>query len=925
MKANIRKIIAASLAAAALGAVDAKAEVIAFEGESAADVVVAQDSRASGGQVASGLGRERELVFGDVKVEKAGRYTLRLETFASQVRGVGVSVNGAKFVSRQISPGYDNTCGVGVWDVTLKEGANEIRFANSGGDMPDIDRFTLEPSIDVTEAPGRDVVPFNSAWSFRWGKERAAKDGWKTIDLPHDAQFEQPWGGTGSSGARGFKPMGEMWYRKTFRVEDWGVPVAGRRVFVEFGGAMCVADAYVNGVKVAESDYGYLPMVGEITDVLRQGRDNVIEVWCSTGRKEGSRWYTGAGLYREAKIVVAPQVAISRGGVFVKSKVEGDDAKVNVSVELDGFQGKGRKERLDVVVAVKDAEGAEVAAATARAPWSKNVRQEVALPEMTISSAKLWDIASPNLYTTEVRLVYNGKEIDRQNVRFGVRTIEVDYAYGFRLNGRKVFLKSISGHHDLGPLGAAAYRRAIRRQFETMKAFGFNAIRCSHNPYSEDFYELADELGLLVVDELIDKWSDKSYWFGRQPFTTIWPQLVTEWMRRDRNHPSIIAWSFGNELQMRNDLCGYAGLNDWGVTMYRVIRALSQRWDDTRPTTVAMFPSREGAVYRNDPGYMDDPHAPELALVTDFAALNYQYNVYDSYVKNAPGLNIFQSEAVVKDLQMPYLAMDREHTIGCSWWGAIEYWGESNGWPKKGWNYSFFSHTMEPKPAAWLIKSVISNEPVVRVAVETGSGESEDWNDVKVGMVSEASEWEGRAGEKKSVRVYTNQPEVELFLNGRSLGVKKNDAKEIGGVNIVTWRVSFEPGELKAVAGAQSHAVRTAGEAVAMTAEVESDDYKADGQDLIYVRCRAVDENGAQVRSWQKNVKFSCAGAAKFLCCDNGDHYTDELFTEDVTAKDAKDGFILAVFRCGGEPGEAVITISPDGLPEVVVRRQVSR
>ena len=232
---------------------------------------------------------------------------------------------------------------------------------------------------------------------------------------------------------------------------------------------------------------------------------------------------------------------------------------------------------------------------------------------------------------------------------------------------------------------------------------------------------------------------------------------------------------------------------------------------------------------------------------------------------------------------------------------------------------------MEPKPAAWLIKSVISNEPVVRVAVETGSGESEDWNDVKVGMVSEASEWEGRAGEKKSVRVYTNQPEVELFLNGRSLGVKKNDAKEIGGVNIVTWRVSFEPGELKAVAGAQSHAVRTAGEAVAMTAEVESDDYKADGQDLIYVRCRAVDENGAQVRSWQKNVKFSCAGAAKFLCCDNGDHYTDELFTEDVTAKDAKDGFILAVFRCGGEPGEAVITISPDGLPEVVVRRQVSR
>ena len=922
MRTGTKKLYAAGLVLAGLCAVEAMADVISIEGESAADAVVAKEARASGGLVAAEQERGSELVFGDVKVEKGGRYTLRLETFGKQVRGVALSVNGGKFVSRQISPGYDGTCGVGVWDVKLKDGANEILIADSGGPMPAIDRFTLEPAIDVTDAPGRYAIPFDAAWSFRWGKDKAAKEGWRTIDLPHDAQFEQPWAGKGSSGARGYKPMGEMWYRKTFRVEDWGVPLAGRRVFVEFGGALCVADVFVNGAKVAETNYGYLPVVGEITGALRPGRDNVIEVWCSTGRKEGSRWYTGAGLYRDAKIVIAPQVAISRGGVFVKSKVHGASANVNVSVELDGFQGMGNKAHLDVEVAVKDAEGNEVAKATARAPWSKNARQEVALPEMTIGAVKLWDISSPNLYTAETRLVYNGVEIDRRDVRFGVRTIEQDYAYGFKLNGRKVFLKSISCHHDLGLVGAAAYRRAIRRQFEVMKEFGFNAIRCSHNPYSEDFYELADEMGLLVVDELIDKWSDKGYWFGRHPFTTIWPQLVTEWMRRDRNHPSIIAWSFGNELQMRDDLCGYSGLNDWGVTMYRVIRAFSQRWDDTRPTTVAMFPSREGAVYKNDPGFMDNPRAPELALATDFAALNYQYQVYDSYVKNAPGLNIFQSEAVMKDLQMPYLGMDREHSIGCSWWGAIEYWGESNGWPKKGWNYSIFSHTLEPKPAAWLIKSVISDEPVVRIAVETGKGESEDWNDVKVGMVAEASEWEGCAGERKSVRVYTNQPEVELFLNGRSLGVKKNDATDIAQVNIVTWQVPFEPGELKAVAGENAHAVRTAGDAVAIKAEVESCDYKADGHDLIYVRCRAVDASGTQVRSWQKRVEFSCSGAAKFLACDNGDHYTDELFTRDVTAKDAKDGFILAVFRCSTEPGEVTITVTPEGLPPVVVKVQ---
>ncbi len=600
--------------------------------------------------------------------------------------------------------------------------------------------------------------------------------------------------------------------------------------------------------------------------------------------------------------------------MYVRSAPEGEDAKVNVSVELDGFMGLGNKAKLDVVVAVKDAAGREVASGVARAPWSKNPRQEVKLPEMTLAGAKLWDIDSPTLYTAETRLIYNGVEIDSLRCRFGVRTIEQDYAYGFKLNGRKVFLKSISGHHDLGAVGVAAYRRAIRREFETLKAFGFNAIRCSHNPYSEDFYDLADEMGLMVVDELIDKWSDESYWFGRHPFTMLWPQLVTTWMKRDRNHPSIVTWSFGNELQMRNDLCGYAGLNDWGVTMYRVIKAFSQRWDDTRPTTVAMFPSREGAVYRSDPGYMDNPRVPEMALVTDFAALNYQYEVYDSYLKNAPGLNIFQSEAVVRDLQKPYLAMDREHSIGCSWWGAIEYWGESNGWPKKGWTYALFSHTLEPKPCAWLIKSVLSDEPVVRIAVETGKGESEDWNDVKVGLVEEASAWEGVAGEKKAVRVYTNQPEVELFLNGRSLGVKKNDSADIGKKNIVAWAVSFEPGEIKAVARGAEHALKTAGEAVELKLEVEASDYKADGHDLIYVRCRAVDSNGTQVRDWEKKVTFSCEGAAKFLACDNADHYTDELFTSEVTAKTAKDGFIMAIFRTLYKPGTAKITATPEGL-----------
>ena len=813
-------------------------------------------------------------------------------------------------------------------------------------------------AIAASDVHASEVVPFDCGWRFKWeaGKgevcEMAFDDSaWQVLDLPHDAQFEQTWTQKDAKvlrgykpGARGFKPMGAMWYRKHFRASDLGVDLEGKRVFLELGGLLCVGDVYLNGKKVGSTDYGYLPVWVDLTDALDKDGENVLAVWCSTRKAEGSRWYTGAGLYRDAKIVVKPKISIARHGIFVRSRCSGDSrtsstssATVDVSVELDGFREKGRDHALDVIVAVKDAQGRIVASAKTRAPWSRLQHQEVAVPEMKIANAKIWDVDSPNLYTAEVSLVLEGKEIDRERVRFGVRSVEMDRAYGLRLNGRKLFIKSISGHHDLGLVGAAAYRRAIRRQFETMKAFGYNAIRCSHNPYSDDFYDLADEMGLLVLDELIDKWSDRC-WLSRRPFSQLWPELVTEWIKRDRNHPCIFAWSFGNELQMREDLCGYPDLGDWGVTMYRVLKTFAARWDSTRPTTVAMFPTRAGAVKKTDPDFNDDPKPPELACATDFASFNYLWPDYENYRKHVPGLNIFQSEATVREGAAPYFGMDYDTMVGCSYWGAIEYWGESNGWPKKGWNYSFFSHTLEPFPTAWLVKSAMTPDvPVVRIAVECGAEVVERWNDVDVGAKSEASAWEGVPGEKKKVNVYTNCREVELLLNGRSLGAKKNDGAKAQTKNIVAFEVPFEPGELKAVGKCKvesvkckmrddvvSHAVRTAGKAVRLKVEVESDDYVADGHDLIYVRCRAIDKNGVQVRGYKGKVAFACDGAAKFLACDNGDHYTDELFTSDITAKNAKDGFILAAFRTGTVPGKAKLTIRPEGLPEVVKVVEVS-
>ena len=799
--------------------------------------------------------------------------------------------------------------------------------------------FALVAASVTFAANAAEIVPFDCGWRFKWEAGRSEvceisfdDSAWQVLDLPHDAQFDQPWTQKDAKvmrgykpGARGFKPMGAMWYRKHFRASDLGVDLEGKRVFLELGGLLCVGDVYLNGKKVGSTDYGYLPVWADLTDALDKDGENVLAVWCSTRKAEGSRWYTGAGLYRDAKIVVKPKISIARHGIFVRSRCSGDSrtsstssATVDVSVELDGFREKGRDHALDVIVAVKDTQGRIVASAKTRAPWSRLQHQEVAVPEMKIANAKIWDVDSPNLYTAEVSLVLEGKEIDRERVRFGVRSVEMDRAYGLRLNGRKLFIKSISGHHDLGLVGAAAYRRAIRRQFETMKAFGYNAIRCSHNPYSEDFYDLADEMGLLVLDELIDKWSDRC-WLSRRPFSQLWPELVTEWIKRDRNHPCIFAWSFGNELQRREDLCGYPDLGDWGVTMYRVLKTFAARWDSTRPTTVAMFPSRAGAVTKTDPDFNDDPKPPELACATDFASFNYLWPDYENYRKHAPELNIFQSEATVREGAAPYFGMDYDTMVGCSYWGAIEYWGESNGWPKKGWNYSFFGHDLAPRPTAWLIRSAFRpDEPIVRLAVYGGS-ESQVWNDVLVGGVNTSENWNRKAGEKLRLLAYTNAEEAELFVNGRSCGARRNDSAKGSRRNILTWdAIAYEPGKAEVVARSGGHevarhALETAGAAVRLVAEAESPRWVADGYDLMFVRIRAVDDAGRTVPGADANVRVKVDGPARLVALDEGDHYTDQLFN--VDSKRLHEGTLLAVFRAGLVPGKVEMSFEADGLP----------
>lgn len=675
---------------------------------------------------------------------------------------------------------------------------------------------------------------------------------------------------------------------------------------------MYVSDVYVNGKKVASNEYGYTGFEADITKAVHYGGDNVVAVYSNTGAVNASRWYTGGGIYRNVWLDATNDTRIARHGLYVTTEGE----KVKVQVQVVGWQ----RHDIKVVTRVKDSQGQVVAEAERTMPdHTIQNNTEVQMPDMAVSAPKLWDIDSPELYSVEATLVENGVTIDSVADRFGFRTIEYGPDFGFKLNGRKVFLAGIANHHDMGAVGVAAYRSAVERQLRTLKSFGYNAIRCSHNPYSDDFYRIADEVGLLVVDELIDKWSDKDYWGGRKPFMSIWPELIKEWVKRGRNHPSVVLWSLGNELQTRSDWSGYQ-TDDWGITTYRIFDQMVKRYDRTRPTTVAMFPARAGAQ-RNTPDFKTYLVPPELACVTEVASFNYQWDAYHGYYDHKPDLILFQSEAVTNQQQQPFYGMDQKRGVGLCWWGAIEYWGESNGWPKKGWNYSFFSHTLQPFPQAYLIKACVQpEEKLVHIGVVDGKGESLEWNDIKVGQQKISRNWNQKAGSHPNVFTYTNADEVELFYNGKSLGVQKNDTTVIAKRNVILWSgIDYgQGGKLIAVARTAGKEVardvlETTGKAVTLKVVEEEKGWTADGMQLKYLNIYAVDSKGRTVPDAADSVRVEVAGEAQFVALDNGDHYTDELFL-DVKSKKMLSGYAQCILRSTRKGGKVKVKVTSPTL-----------
>lgn len=769
-------------------------------------------------------------------------------------------------------------------------------------------------------AMAREIININPKWEFFPGADTTATP--MTVNLPHDFQISQPWIAPAADekadlnnsvaniksrlSARGFKEMGKGRYRK---VIDAPTSWKGKRVVIDFEGILLVGDAYLNGTPIGSTDYGYLGFEADVTDIIKPGEKNVIEVVADTREPGNSRWYTGAGLYRDVNIIITdPSLHFERHPLQLTTPViTPENATLAMQAEIHSRVNK--KTPFSVKTTILSPGGDKIIEHT-QPVKTRHRSEEYKLDTLNIPMPQLWDCENPALYTAIVTLHRpDGTLADSVSQRFGVRTVEYTPQQGLLLNGKKTILKGIANHHTLGALGAAAHPDAMRKRLEMLKEWGFNHVRTSHNPYSTSFLDLCDEMGILVVDELYDKWLTQ-YAGGRRDWMSLWTQDVPEWVKRDRNHPSVIMWSLGNELQTLWDI----PYQDYGVTPYRMQRELLKRFDTTRPTTVAMHPRGR------DPQTDSLPAA--LARETDIAAYNYRFMYFPGDGRRFPYMKFYQSEASTSRLPGSWYGMDLDKVIGLAYWGAIDYLGESQGWPAKGWDKGVFDISLQPKPQAWHLRSFFKpEEPVVHIAV-VETTDATIWNDVMVGTGTMADHWNYRPGATLKLYTFTNGDEVELRVNGKTLGRRPNPTTDPEKRNAVLWdSVPYSPGYAEAIAyrdgqAIASHRVETTGKAVKLIATLDKDSETAinsPGGRLHHISIKAVDSKGRTVPGEDRELTFTLDGEGEIAGVINGNLNSDELTTG--TKRKLYNGKAAAIVRrLPDADGTAILNVSAPGL-----------
>ena len=769
-------------------------------------------------------------------------------------------------------------------------------------------------------------INLNLDWRFHLGDEPLGApmfspdfmgyddSAWRVVTLPHDWSVEHPFDRSNASGT-GYLPGGTAWYRKHFELP---ADVQGKRVRVTFGGVYKHARVYINSNHVGSNAYGYSTFTFDISEFVRPG-ENVLSVRVEHNEVADSRWFTGSGIYRDVTVEVSDMACFATNGVFVTTKAaDADKAVVNVQYEtLDGASAE-----FDVV----DASGAVVASGKAEGASGAC--------DIEVASPALWSCDTPNLYTLVAKCVVDGAVTDVVETRFGIRTIRFDADTGFYLNGVNMKLKGFCVHHDAGCLGAAVPKAVWERRLLTLKAAGCNALRTSHNPPDTHLLDLCDELGILVQDEAFDEWegAKNKWWQGHNVYPPKrygyaedfpqWHKIDLEGMvKRDRNHPCVIMWSIGNEIDYPNDpyvtplFNEVLGNNDAGKP------AAERMYDDRKPDA-----GRLAVVAKQ---LVDIVHAidltrpvtsalsfPELSTRTGYADVldasgyNYKEQFYEEDHKRFPGRVIYGSENGHGGKQWQAVK-DNDYICGQFLWTGVDFLGECHGWPVRISQAGLIDLAGHEKPLYYQRKAFWTEAPFVKLSTEPNKGQK--WH----GVWQERFAWEGNEGDMMYVAVTTNQPECELFLNGESLGKK---AVSLDTECRAIWEIPYAAGELKAVAGDAVDVLSTTGKAAEIRLTADKSAFKADGLDVIQVEVELRDAQG-RLTAHDEDIRYQLLGDAVILGIENG--IPDDLTPYAEKHRKTKLGRAIVYLRAGTLPGHVALhAYTMSGLTADVVLTQ---
>lgn len=750
----------------------------------------------------------------------------------------------------------------------------------------------LFASISLFAQNGRTVLPFDKNWKFFKGDIQGAQAvsfndaSWRTLDLPHDWSIEGPYdrnNPTGSGG--GYLPAGVGWYRNSFSVSNND---AGKKFFIEFDGIMANSDVWLNGHHLGKRPNGYISLSYDLTPYLKMNGSNVIAVRADNSIQPASRWYTGAGIYRHVRLVITNPIHVDHWGSFITtSNVSAQNSKVKIqTVVMNESPGS---ETITIRTRLIAPGGKEVASAQSSKKIDAGKKQTI-VQATEVKKPLLWDVDNPQLYKAVTTILVKKQNVDEVVNNFGIRDAHFEAATGFWLNGKNIKIKGVCLHHDGGAFGAAVPLRVWEKRLTSLREIGVNGIRTSHAETAPEFLDLCDKLGFLVMDETFDTWNaakpnaEKGY---NLYFTDWWEKDTRDIVMRDRNHPSIVIYSVGNEI--------HDNLNDSaGFRKYKMQQDLIHSLDPTRPVTMALFRPANSHVYENG-----------FAEMMDVVGQNYRENELIAAHEQHPNWKVIGTENT-HVISMWLALRDKPYMSGQFIWTGYDYLGEAV-WPKVAAGFGLFDKTGEQKPVGYQRESWWSNKPMVYVTrkenTANGSTWSSDWTPDDPGTYTQAD-----------LQVFSNCDEVELFLNGKSMGAKGRTADN---ASPRTWTIPYEKGTLKAVARNNGKVVaeqelKTAGKGYKIVLTADKSSLKNSSDDVVYVTATITDENGIVVSNADEKINFEIEGAGVIAAVDNGDLSSVEPYQ--AKSRHTYNGRCIAIIKTSANDGKIMLKANAENL-----------